>query len=233
MQPSIATSCPTITEKKLSKYPERFGTGMIEGVAGPETTNNAFVNAALIPLFTLSIPTTPTIAVLMGAFMINGLTPGPMLFIEHPDVVWAVIASLYIGNVILLVLNLPLVGIWVRILKTPYSILFVMILLFTLIGGYSLNGRVFDMGVVVVFGVLGYVLTKFDFPLAPMILTLILGPMMERALSASLQMSGGDFSILVSRPISAVFLALAMLFLLSSGLQFLPFKKYVSNKSED
>ena len=233
MQPSIATFMSYIAEKKLSRYPERFGTGVIEGVAGPEATNNSFVNAALIPLFTLSIPTTPTIAVLMGAFMMNGLTPGPLLFREHPDVAWAVVASLYIGNFILLILNLPLIAIWVRLLKIPYSILFAIILVFTLVGSYSLNGRVFDMGVVIVFGILGYLLTKFDFPLAPLILTLVLGPLMERALRASLQMSGGDFSILFSRPISATLLVLALAFLVVSSTQFLPFKQLVSNRSED
>jgi putative tricarboxylic transport membrane protein len=233
MQPSIATFMSYITEKKLSKHSERFGAGAIQGVAGPETTNNAFVNAALIPLFTLSIPTTPTIAVLMGAFMMNGLAPGPLLFREHPDVVWAVIASLYVGNLILLVLNLPLIGIWVRLLTVPYSILLAVILVFTLIGSYSLNGRVFDMGVAVAFGIVGYLLTKFDFPLAPMVLTLVLGPLMERALRASLQMSGGSFGILFSRPISATLLAVAALFLVASALQFLPFKRAASSRGED
>ncbi len=225
MQPSVSTFVSYVAEKRLSRHPEKFGTGIIEGVAGPETTNNAFTNAAFIPLFTLGIPTTPTLAVLMGAFMMNGLAPGPTLFTEHADFVWAVIASMYIGNAILLILNLPLIGIWVRILKIPYSILFALILAFTLIGAYSINNRPFDVTVMILFGVLGYLLRKLDFPLAPAVLTLVLAPIMERALRNSLQMSGGDFSILVTRPISAGLLIVAGLILFSSTLRFLPFRR--------
>lgn len=223
MQPSVSTFMSYIAERKMSKYPEKFGTGVIEGVAGPETANNAFSNAALIPLFTLGIPTTPTIAVLMGAFMMNGLIPGPFLFKEHPDFVWAVIASLYVGNVILLILNLPLISIWVSILKIPYPILIGLILTFTLIGSYSINSSAFDAGVMVLFGVLGYIFKKLDFPIAPAILTLVLGPMMEKALRASLQISDGSFSILFTRPISAVLILIAAFILIFPGLKFLPF----------
>ncbi len=220
--PGLGTAIPTIisyvTERKLSKYPEKFGTGVIEGVAGPETANNAYANAALIPLFTLGIPSSPTVAVLMGAFMMNGLIPGPLLFRDHPGFVWAVIASLYIGNVMLLVLNLPLVGLWVSILRIPYPVLFALILTFTAVGAYTLNNRTFDVGVMVVFGVMGYIFKKLEFPLAPVALTLILGPIMENALRQSMEMSNGDFTILFSRPVAAGLLVLAVIILITTGL---------------
>ncbi len=221
---TVTTFISYIAEKKFSKHPEKFGTGVIEGVAGPETANNAHTNASLIPLFTLGIPTSPMMAVLMGAFMMNGLIPGPFLFKEHPDFVWAVIASLYIGNVFLLILNLPLVGLWVRILKIPHAVLYALILAFTVIGAYSVSNSAFDVAVMTVFGVVGYLLKKLDFPVVPAVLTLILGPLMERSLRVSLDMSQGDFSIFFTRPISAALLALAALVLLSPLLKFLPWR---------
>lgn len=221
---SVTSFLSYIAERKMSRYPEAFGTGVIEGVAGPETANNAHANAALIPLFTLGIPASPSIAVLMGAFMMNGLIPGPFLFKEHPDFVWAVIASLYIGNLFLLVLNLPLIGLWVNILKIPYAVLFALILAFTVIGAYSMNNSAFDVAVMTLFGVVGYILKKLDFPIAPAVLTLILGPLMEKSLRRSLDMSQGDFSIFFTRPISAVLLVLAALVLLSPLLRFLPWR---------
>lgn len=221
--PGIGTIVPTIAsyavEKKVSKHPEKFGTGAIEGVAGPETTNNAYANGAMIPLFTLGVPASPTIAVLMGAFMMNGLTPGPFLFRDKPDFVWGVIASLYIGNVILLVLNLPLVGVWVKLLKIPYSILFPLVLAFTIVGSYSVSHSVFDLGVLIASGVLGYICKKLDFPIAPMAFTLILGPLTEKALRQSLSMSGGDLAILARGPMATgllVFSAFVLLFPLLS-----------------
>ena len=220
---TVASFMSYVVERKVSKHPDRFGSGALEGVAGPETANNAYANAALIPLFTLGIPGSATVAVLMGAFMMNGLTPGPFLFVEHPDFVWAVIASLNIGNVMLLILNLPLIGFWIQILKIPYSILFPLILAFTLVGAYSVDNNVFGVGVLVLFGVLGYFLKKLDFPLAPVALTLILGPLMEKGLRASLEMSQGSFAVFFTRPISLGVLIFAGLFLLSSGLRFLPF----------
>ena len=220
--PGLGTAIPTIisyvTEKKLSKHPERFGNGAIEGVAGPETANNSYANAAFIPLLTLGIPSSPTIAVLMGAFMMNGVTPGPLLFRDHAPLVWTVIASMYVGNVILLVLNLPLIPMWVSILRIPYSILFTLILLFTVVGAYSLNNQIFDVGVMVFFGVIGYVLRKLDFPLAPIALTLILGPIMENSLRQSMSMSQGSFLIFFQRPVAAAFLALAVVVLVTTGI---------------
>ena len=153
-----------VVEKRMSKTPEKFGQGAIEGVAAPESANNAYANAAMIPLLTLGIPSSPTIAVLMGAFIINGLTPGPFLFKERPDLVWAVIASFMIGNVILLILNLPLVGLWARLLRLPYQYVCVGTLLFCIIGAYSLQQSVFDVGVMIVCGVIGYGLRKIDLP---------------------------------------------------------------------
>ncbi len=211
-----------IAEKKLSKHPEMFGAGAIEGVAGPETANNSHANAAMIPLFTLGIPASPSVAVLMGAFMMNGLIPGPFLFREHGEFVWALIASMYVGNVFLLILNLPLIGVWVSILKIPYTFLFALILCFMVIGAYSINNAAFDIGLMTFFGIVGYALRKLDFPLAPAVLTLILGPLMEKSLRRALDLSQGDFSVFLTRPISAALLALAVLILLSPLFQFLP-----------
>ena len=223
--PGIGAIIPTFlayaVEKKVSKHPEKFGTGVIEGVASPETANNAYANGAMVPLLTLGIPGSPTLAVLMGAFIIHGLTPGPFLFKERPDVVWGLIASLYLGNVMLLILNLPLVGLWAKLLEIRYQYLYPGILLFCILGAYSLNQSVFDVGVMVAFGVLGYIFRKLDWPLAPTVLALILGPMMERALRTSLEMSGGDLSILFTRPISAVLLIAAAIVLLTPAVRLL------------
>ncbi len=214
--PGVGAVVPTvmsyITEKRLSKTPEKFGTGMIEGVAGPETANNTYANAALIPLFTLGIPGSPTVAVIMGGFMMKGLIPGPFLFRDHATVAWGVIASFYIGNLILLVLNLPLIPLWVKLLKLPTSILYTFVLAFCVLGAYSINGQAFDVGMMTVFGILGYVFKKLEIPLAPLILTLILGPLMEQSLRQSLEMSRGKFSIFVEHPISLGLIIVAILF---------------------
>ena len=221
--PGLGSMIPTFVsyavEKKLSRTPERFGQGAIEGVAGPETANNAYANAALIPLFTLGIPSSPTTAVLMGAFMVNGLVPGPALFVEHSQFVWAVIASLYVGNVILLILNIPFIPLWVAILKIPYSILMTIILGLCVIGVYSLGNSVFDIVAMLGFGILGYLFKKVDIPAAPLVLTLVLGPLMERGLRQSLEMSEGDFTIFLARPISATLLAVAAVVIVVSTFQ--------------
>ena len=218
--PGVGAIVPTfmsyVAERRVSKHPEKFGTGLIEGVAGPETANNAYANAALIPLFTLGIPGSPTIAILMGAFMMNGLIPGPFLFKEHSEFVWAVIASLYIGNAILVIMNLPLIPLWVAVLRVPYSILFALILGFCVVGAYSLDNSVWDVGVMLAFGIVGYLFKKLDIPLAPMALTLILGPLMERGLRQSLEISRGDFSIFFTRPISLTLLIIAAVFVITS-----------------
>ena len=226
--PGIGAIIPTfmayVVEKKVSKHPEKFGTGVIEGVASPETANNSYANGAMVPLLTLGIPGSPTLAVIMGAFIIHGLTPGPFLFKERPDLVWGLIASFYIGNLILLVLNLPLVGLWAKLLEIRYQYLYPGILLFCILGAYSLNQSIFDVGVMVFFGVLGYIFRKIDWPLAPTILALILGPMMERALRTSLEMSGGDFSIFLTRPITAFLLILTVVILVTSAIRLIPVK---------
>ena len=219
---AVASFMSYAIEKKVSKHPEQFGTGVIEGVAAPETANNAYANAAMIPLFTLGLPGSPTIAILMGALIMNGLTPGPLLFSQHATFVWAVIASMYIGNVILLILNLPLVGWWAKLLKIPYNILVVFILVFCIIGGYSLNNSMFDVGMMIFCGLLGYGFKKLEFPLAPAILTLILGPLMERSLRESLSLSQGDYSIFVTRPISLFFLIVTAIILTTSAWQAWP-----------
>ena len=215
MNTLIAAFMAYIVERRVSKEPDKFGTGMIQGVAGPETANNAFANAAFIPLFSLGIPGSPAIAVLLGAFLMNGVTPGPLLFKEKPDLVWAVIASFILGNVILLILNLPLIGMWVALLRIPYSIFYPLILVFCIVGAYSINNSVFDIGVMTLFSVLGYAFRKLDLPLAPAVLTFILGPMMEKSLRNSLEMSRGDFGIIFSRPIAASVLAVAAVILVT------------------
>ncbi|MFE6508196.1 tripartite tricarboxylate transporter permease [Nocardioides sp. NPDC057767] len=204
------------TEKKVSRHRDELGTGAIEGVAAPETANNSHSNAAFIPLFTLGIPASPAIAVLMGAFLQNGLTPGPQLFTEAPDLVWTVIASLFVGNLFLLVLNVPMVGLWTRILAIPYSVLRAVIFAFIVIGSYAVNNSVIDIYVMVFFGIVGFVFRQVHLPLAPLVLTLILGPFIESALRESLQISQGDFGIFVDRPLSLVFLLVAFAVLAAS-----------------
>jgi putative tricarboxylic transport membrane protein len=224
--PGIGAIVPTFVayalEKRLSRTPERFGRGAIEGVAAPETANNAYANAAMIPLLTLGIPSSPTIAVLMGAFVIHGLTPGPFLFQEHPTLVWALIASFFLGNLLLLILNLPLVGLWARLLRLPYPYVCVGTLLFCILGAYSLRQNVFDVGVMIVCGVLGYGMRKLDLPIAPLVLGLILGPSIERSLRISLEMSGGEFSIFYSRPLCLALLIAGALVIVVSALRLAP-----------
>ena len=202
-----------VTEKQVSKTPEKFGSGMIEGVAGPEAANNAAANGNMLPLLTLGIPGSGVIAILMGAFIMNGIVPGPLLFQEEAELVWTVIASMYVGNVMLLILNLPCIPIWLTILRVPYGILFPMILGFTILGAYSISYSAFDIHIMAVFGVVGYLFRKLDIPLVPVIMTLVLAPLMEGGLRRSLEMSQGDMAIFTTRPISATCLVLAVLFL--------------------
>jgi putative tricarboxylic transport membrane protein len=196
-------------ERRLSKTPEKWGQGMIAGVAGPETANNACANANLIPLFTLGVPGSAVAAIIMSAFMMHGLDPGPFMFQRSPEVVWAIIASFLIGNVILLILNLPFIPMWVSLLKIPYSILFALIVVFMVVGSYCINNNIFDVGVLLVFGVVGYLFRKLDIPLAPLVMTLILTPILETKLRQSLQISAGDFRILMSTPVSSTLLAIS------------------------
>jgi putative tricarboxylic transport membrane protein len=209
----IASFAAYATEKRVSNHPERFGSGAIEGVAGPEAANNAAAGGAFIPLLTLGIPANPVMAILLGALMIQGLQPGPFLMTRAPDLFWGTIASMYIGNAMLLVLNLPLIGIWTRLLRVPYALLFPLILLFCLIGSYSVSNNVGDGVVMWAFGILGYLLRKFDYEPAPLILAMVIGPLMEEALRQSLILSAGSFGIFVERPISAGFILAAALLL--------------------
>jgi putative tricarboxylic transport membrane protein len=203
-------------EKKISKHPDKFGTGVIEGVAGPEAANNAASSGAFIPLFTLGIPANSVMALLLGALMIHGLQPGPLLINQHPEIFWGTIMSMYLGNALLLVLNLPLIGLWVQVLKVPYRILFPLILFFCLIGTYSVNNSVFDVIVMLIFGIVGFLFKKFKYEPAPLILAFILGSMLENSLRQSLLMSEGSFSIFFTRPISASSLIIVLLLLLSA-----------------
>jgi len=201
-------------EKRISKNPDRFGKGAIEGVAGPESANNAATTGGLIPLLSLGIPPNPTMAMLFAALIIHGIQPGPSVIRDHPDVFWGLVASMYLGNGLLLLLNLPLIGIWVQVLRIPYRILFPLILLFCLIGAYSLNNSIFDLVLMILFGVAGYVMRKFDYQGTPLILAFVLGPMLENALRQSLLMSRGSFMIFITRPISSIILGFAFLLLL-------------------
>jgi putative tricarboxylic transport membrane protein len=198
-------------EKKVSKHPERFGKGAIEGVAAPEAANNATSSAGFIPLFSLGIPSSPPLAVLLAGLMIYGLTPGPILFEQNSQFVWTIIASMFIGNVMLLVLNLPLVLLWVKLTQIPYGVMAPIILLFSTIGAYSVRNQLFDVFVALVFGLIGYIFHKFRWPVVPLILCFILGPLLEESLLQSMAMSAGDPAIFFERPISLGLLLLAVL----------------------
>ena len=197
-------------EKRLSAHPERFGKGEIEGVAAPEACNNAAVGGTFIPLLSLGIPSNAMTAILLGALMIYGLTPGPLLIKNSPDLFWGVIASMYIGNILLLILNLPLIPVWVSVLKIPYAYLSSFIILFCLIGAYSLNNSTADIFVAVIFSLIGLLMKKFDFEAAPLVLAFVLGPLLETALRRSLILSDGSFLIFLERPISAAFILFAL-----------------------
>ncbi len=207
----IPTMISYSLEKKLAKDPSRFGKGAIEGVAGPETANNAFCGGALIPLFTLGIPSSPTVAILLGAFIMHGLMPGPQLFQKNPDFVWAVIASMFLGNIILLLMNLPMAGVWAKILMIPYKLLFPVILIITILGAYSVNNNMFDVGAMIVFGIVGYFFKKLEIPLAPIVLTFVLGRLMEDALLQSLTIFRGNFFAFFTRPLAGTMLVLAII----------------------
>jgi putative tricarboxylic transport membrane protein len=216
--PAGGTEIPTFlsyfVEKKLARNPEQFGHGAIEGVAGPEAANNAAVAGVLVPLLTLGLPTSATAAILLVAFQQYGLQPGPLLFTTSGPLVWTLIASLYIGNVMLLILNLPLVGLWVKLLSIPAPLLYGGIMVFSSLGVYSLNRSTFDLALLLIMGGIGYLMRRFGFPTAPCIIGLILGPLAEENMRRALSISQGDWSVFVLHPISAGLLAIsaAMLF---------------------
>jgi putative tricarboxylic transport membrane protein len=197
-------------EKKISKHPEQFGKGAIQGVAAPESANNAASSSAFIPLMTLGLPSNAVTALLLGALMIHGIRPGPMLIQEHPQLFWGVVASMYIGNVMLVVLNLPLIGLWVRVLSTPYRILFPLILLFCLVGVYGVNSNLWEVMIMIVFGIVGYLMRKFKYEPAPFVFAFILGRLMEESLRQSLLLSAGSFGIFFTRPISCILIVIGI-----------------------
>ena len=200
-------------EKKCSKTPELFGTGLIEGVAAPESANNSAAQSSFIPLLTLGIPSNVVMAMLLGALIIHGVTPGPLLLAQHPEVFWGVVASMYLGNIMLLVLNLPLIGMWVQCLKVPYPIMMPLIILFCMVGAYTIANSVMDVFFMLVFGLVGYFMKKLKYDAPPFILAFVLGPMLEYSLKQSLVISRGSFSIFWSRPISATCLGVAVVLL--------------------
>jgi putative tricarboxylic transport membrane protein len=218
---TVASMLAYATEKKISKHPEKFGTGIIEGVAAPEAANNAATGGAMIPLLVLGVPGSGTAAVMMGALLIHGMRPGPLLFEKHPDFFWAVTASMYIGNIMLLILNLPFVGIWARMLKIPHSLLIPIILAISSVGVFTVNNNLVEVWIMLLFGIIGYFMKKFGFPAAPVVLALILTPLMENALQQSLQMSHQSPAIFFTRPISLALLVVAMLSLFSPLVRFL------------
>lgn len=200
-------------EKKLSRTPERFGKGAIEGVAGPESANNAASQTSFIPLLTLGIPANAVMALMVGAMTLHGITPGPQVVSKQPDLFWGLIVSMWVGNLMLLVINLPLVGVWVRLLRVPYRLLYPMILVFCCIGVYSLNTSTFEILLALAFGLFGYWLYKHDFEAAPLLLGFILGPMMEENLRKAMSIGRGDVLDILSRPLTATLLASAAILL--------------------
>ena len=211
----IATFASYALEKKLSTHPEKFGTGVIEGIAGPETANNSASCSGWIPLLSLGLPTGSVTSLIFGALMIHGLAPGPLFIKNAPEVFWGLLGSMYIGNLILLVLNLPLIGLWIKVLGVRYYFLFPLIILFSMIGAYTVSGSFGDMIITIIFGMVGFLMRKFAYEPAPLVLGLVIGPLLETAIRRSMIMSRGSFAIFFSRPIAAVFIGLALLMLLS------------------
>jgi len=209
--PTISSFLSYGVEKTVSKHPEKFGTGVIEGVAGPESANNAAVCGAMVPMFSLGIPGSGATAVLLGGLILYGLKPGPLLFVENADFVWAVIASMFIGNIVLIVMNLPLVPLFASLLRIPYSFIYPAILIVCIVGAYAVASGLFEVGLMLVFAVCGYLMKKADIPAAPMLMALIMGPMLERNLYQALNLAHGNVLVFVQRPISATLLSILAL----------------------
>jgi putative tricarboxylic transport membrane protein len=200
-----------LTEKRFSKHPERFGKGAIEGVAAPESANNAASISGFAPLLALGLPGSPTTAILLAGFMMWGIRPGPMLFQTNPDLVWGLISSMYIGNVMLVLMNIFMIPAFVAVLRVPYTILMGLIVVFSTVGAYSANNNLFDIWMMLGLGLLGYLMKKLDYPIVPLILALVLGKLSETSLRQALTISGGSMSVFFTRPISAIFISLAIL----------------------
>lgn len=218
---TISTFVSYVLEKRRSKYPEQFGQGAIEGVAGPEAANNAAASATMIPLMSLGLPFSPAAAILLSGFMLHGVIPGPTLVDDQPVLFWGLIASMYIGNVLLLVVNLPLVGIFANILKTPVNILMPVILAITMAGAYSINNSIFDLWLLILFGLLGFFMKRTGYEPAPMVIGMILGPILERGLVQGLIIGNGSLLYFVARPISGTILAAAALIIIYSLVRWL------------
>ena len=229
---TLASFFSYTTEKKFSKNPERFGKGHIAGVAGPESANNAASGGAMIPLLTLGIPGSGTTAILMGALIMYNIQPGPLLFDEHPEVAWGLIASMFIGNLMLLVLNMPLVRVFAKIIQTPKKYLLPMIIAISFFGVYAVQYTTFDLYLLLGCGVLGYLLSKNDYPVAPLVLALVLGPMIENNMRRALTISNGDFSIFVTKPLSLIFIIAAAAWLLVPLLLKLKGRKIIINEED-
>jgi TctA family transporter len=212
--PAIASFASYMVEKKVAADPSRFGNGAIEGVAGPESANNADAQCKFIPMLTLGLPASGVMALMLGAMQIQGIQPGPQVMTQRPDLFWGLIASMWIGNLMLVVLNLPMIGLWVKLLQVPYRLLFPAIMAFSAIGIFSVNNSSFEIYLTAAFGVFGYICVRLGFPMAPLLLGFVLGPMMEENLRRAMLMSGGDLSVFVRRPLSAVFIVATALIIL-------------------
>lgn len=215
--PTIASFVTYGVEKSVSKHPETFGTGVLEGIAGPESSNNAATSGAMVPMFALGIPGSGATAVMLGALILYGLKPGPMLFVENADFVWAVMASMFLGNIILIIMNLPLVPLFASLLRISYALIYPAILIICVIGAYAISTSLFDVGMMLIFGVAGYFMKRADIPPAPMLLALLLGPMMERALYQALNLSHGSMLVFITRPISGALLAISLIMSIAVG----------------
>jgi putative tricarboxylic transport membrane protein len=212
-------------ERRLSKHPEQFGKGAVAGVAGPESANNAASTGAFVPMLALGLPTGPITAVLIAALMIHGVPPGPTLVNEHPDIFWGFVASMYVGNLMLLALNLPLVGIFVNVLRIPYAYLYPLVIMFCIVGVYEVNHSIVDVWIMLIMGVVGYGLRKFGLDPAPLVLGLVIAPTFEMSLRQSLIMSNGNWTIFVQRPISAVLIGVCALLLALAALSVIRARK--------
>ncbi len=208
---TIASIMSYTTEKRISKHPEEFGHGAIEGVAGPESANNSDTAGALVPLLTLGVPGGGATAVMLGAFIMYGVQPGPLLFQSRPDLVWGLIDSMYVGNVMLLILNLPLVGLFVRLLYIPQGILYPLIVAISAIGAYAINGSTVDLWLILIFGIVGYVFGKVDIPVAPLVLSLVLGGIMEQSFRQAMTISGGDVKVFYGSTITVTLLVMSVI----------------------
>jgi putative tricarboxylic transport membrane protein len=223
----IASFAAYTLEKRVSKHPEKFGRGAIEGVAGPESANNAAAQTSFIPLLTLGIPPNAVMALMVGAMTIHGIVPGPQVMTKQPDLFWGMIASMWVGNLMLIVINLPLVGLWVTLLRVPYRLLYPSILVFCSIGIYSINNSPFDVVLAAVFGMIGYWLIKHDFEPAPMLLGFVLGPLMEENLRRAMLIARGDVTVFFTRPISGGLLLLSAILLVLAALPMIRKKREV------